>query len=367
MESIYYVMTFLCHRQCPHCYEDRFHPYYGEDLERVVSESRSNFPGIIENFPDRMIYLDMEDGLREKQGRVILAGGEILLDPIRESVLYPALERLFAKYRDCGGVHLVVQTTGDVLTKEILRELLNLHVHVISVSGIDAFHAGLEKESAREAMQQKLTSLFLGQGVQPLPAAPNRAGWGDEQHRYFSFFGATPDTWIGKIWPRGRAQVNAMSTATLADNFCNGWSGGLNFLQYRYSGSEVSVEPNGNVYPCCMKTQLAIGNVLEERLETILDRMLGNPVYEAISMGHPERMGITHGWSVDKFLEKSQMTLPDGRVYQNLCIGCDAFHREVLMGQRTQLVSISAGPTTSSEDRPPAASVERNPGGQELA
>jgi hypothetical protein len=365
MESIYYVMTFLCHRQCPHCYEDRFHPYYGEDLEQVVSESRSNFSRIIENFPDRMTYLDIEDGLRGKQGRVILAGGEILLDPVRETVLYPALEQLYAKYRDAGGIHLVVQTTGDVLTERILRELLHLHVHVVSVSGIDAFHAGLEKESARETLQQKLTSLFLAYGMQPLPGAPNRTGWGDEQHRYFGFFGATPDTWIGKIWPRGRAQVNALSTATLADNFCNGWSGGLNFLQYRYSGSEVSVEPNGNVYPCCMKTQLAIGNLRQEKLETILDRLIGNPVYEAISMGHPERMGISAGWSVDKFLEKSQMTLPGGRVYQNLCIGCDTFHREVLMEQRAQLVSISSQPqalpnTTDLRSSPNAARNARS-------
>jgi len=350
MESIYYVMTFLCHRQCAHCYEERFHPYNGRELEDVVSESRSNFPQIIENFPDRMTYLDIENGLCEKQGRVILAGGEVLLDPVREPVLYPALEQLDAKYRDTGGVHLVVQTTGDTLTEKILRELLDLHVHVVSVSGMDAFHAGLERESAREALRQKLTSLFLAHGLQPLPAAPNRTGWGDEQHRYFSFFGATPDSWIGKIWPRGRAQLNALSTANLADNFCNAWSGGLNFLQYRHNGSEVSVEPNGNVYPCCMKTQLAIGNLRQEKLETILHRLVGNPVYEAISMGHPERMGISDGWSVDKFLEKSKTALPGGRVYQNLCIGCDAFHREVLMRQRTQLVSISAEPSSPPQE-----------------
>src|SRR5262249_25144462 len=143
MESIYYVMTFLCHRQCPHCYEDRFRPYHGDDLERVVSESRSNFPRIIRNFPDRMTYLDIVDGMGEKSGRVILAGGEILLDPVRESVLYPALEQLYQQYRDNGGVHLVVQTTGDVLTEEILRDLLHLPGSVASISGLDALHTRL--------------------------------------------------------------------------------------------------------------------------------------------------------------------------------------------------------------------------------
>ncbi|MGH9397809.1 MAG: SPASM domain-containing protein [Terriglobia bacterium] len=336
MESIYYVMTFLCHRQCKHCYEDRFHPYYGEELNEVVAQSRSSFRRIIENFPERMTYIDIEDDLREKPGRIILAGGEILLDPVRESVLYPALEMFEQKYRNAGGAHLVVQTTGDVLTQKILRELLDLRVRVVSVSGIDAFHAGLEDEPAREALRQKLTAMFLAHGMSPLPAAPNRAGLSSDQQPYFSFFGATPDSWIGKIWPRGRAQVNELSTARLTDNFCNGWSGGLNFLQHRHSGSEVSIEPNGNVYPCCMKTQLAIGNLQEEKLEAILDRLTGNPVYEAISMGHPERMGILSGWSVDKFLEKSKTVLPSGRVYQNLCIGCDAFHREILMARKCE-------------------------------
>lgn len=340
MESIYYVVTFLCHRQCPHCYEDRFRPYQGRELGRVVAESRSSFRRIIDHFPERMTYLDLGDNRREKRGRVILAGGEVLLEPVRESVLYPALEQLRARYRDRGGVELIVQTTGDLVTGKILDELLALDVDVVSVSGMDGFHAGLEPESARRALERKLTAMFLERGMQPLPTPPEHRAE-DPGQRYFNFFGATPESWIGKIWPRGRAWTNELSAATLADNFCDAWSGGLNFLEHHYSGSEVSVEPNGNVYPCCMKTQLAIGNLLEDKLEAILDRLVGNPVYEAISMGHPERMGIAHGWSVEKFLEKSTATLPSGRVYQNLCIGCDAFHREVLMGGKANLVSIS--------------------------
>ena len=91
-------------------------------------------------------------------------------------MLYPALEQLYERYRDNGGVHLVVQTTGDVLNEGILRELLDLQVHVVSVSSIDAFHAGLEKESAREALQQRLTAMFLAHGMERVPAAPNRTG-----------------------------------------------------------------------------------------------------------------------------------------------------------------------------------------------
>lgn len=347
MEAIYWVMSWLCHRRCVHCYEDRFRPYAGDELQQVVEEARACFPKIIENLPRRMTFLDLADAaadgrLREKQGRIILAGGEILLQPVREAVLYPAIEKLREKYRDEGGIELIVQTTGDVITARHVQELLGRQVDRISVSGMDAYHEGLEPEQARAALQQKLTRMFEAHGMEQsedFRALPI----GDEARRpTFSFFGATPDSWIGSIWPRGRAQENELSSATLAENFCNRWSGGLNFLQYRHSGSEVSIEPNGNVYPCCIKTKAPVGNLTQEPLESILDRHVGNPVYEAISMGHPERMGIQHGWSVEKFLEKSKMALPSGRIYQNLCIGCDRFHEEVLMKQ-SELVTINAG------------------------
>jgi hypothetical protein len=90
-----------------------------------------------------------------------------------------------------------------------------------------------------------------------------------------------------------------------------------------------------------MKTRMPVGNLLEEKLETILTRHAGDPVYEAISMGHPERMGITYGWDVGTFFEKSRTVLASGREYQNLCIGCDRFHDEVLAFRRPQdLVTI---------------------------
>lgn len=329
MESIYYVATFLCHRTCHHCYEDRFRPYSGAELGRVVTESVANYPRVIENFPDRMTYLDLEDcdpetgRPREKEGRVIIAGGEILHPAVRGRVLYPALDLLRRKYQ--GEALLVVQTTGDLVTEVIVDELLSHGVGHVSVSGIDAHHEGLETAAAQTALVEKLTRLFESRGMRP--AGPG-AGEGVP---LFSFFGATEDAWIGPLWPRGRAQTNELSRATLADNFCNRWSGALNFLEYRYRGSEVSVEPNGNVYPCCIKTKAPIGNLLEEKLEAILARLVGDPVYEALSMGHPERMGIAAGWTVEEFVEKSTVRLPSGKLYQNFCIGCDRFHEEVLI------------------------------------
>ena len=333
MESIYYVATFLCHRTCHHCYEDRFRPYYGEEQQRVIAQSSENHPRIIENFPDRMTYLDLNDcdaatgQPKEKTGRVIIAGGEVLLEGVRAPVLYSILDRLHDKYE--GRVQLMIQTTGDLVTEKIVDELLDHHLFHLSVSGIDQHHQGLETEEARRRVVEKLTRVFEARGMKSYRAGDGKVR-AESGERYFSFFGATEDAWIGPLWPRGRAQQNELSRATLADNFCNRWSGALNFLQYKYNGSEVSVDPAGNVYPCCIKTKKPIGNLLEQKLEAILEGLIGNPIYEALSMGHPERMGIAHGWTVERFIEASTVRLPSGRTYQNLCVGCDQFHDEVL-------------------------------------
>ena len=325
MQSIYYVVSWLCHRTCPHCYDDRFRPYYGAERDAVAAQSRANFARIIANFPERMVYRD-RTGV-EKPGTIILAGGEVLLDPVREPVLYPALELLFDRYG--GQTNLVVQTTGDLVTEKIVRELIDRQVSVISVSGVDHYHAGLEEVAAQTALRDKLTAIFEGLGLRYVTTREQEEGGHAPGPRYH-FFGATPDMWIGKLWPRGRAWQNGLSTAEIADNFCNRWSGGLGFLDYGLEGSEVSVDPHGNVYPCCLKTRLAVGSLLEEPLEAILRRRASDPVYQAISAGQPQRMGLTHGWTEEHFLEMSKTTTPDGRPYANLCIGCDRFHQEVL-------------------------------------
>jgi MoaA/NifB/PqqE/SkfB family radical SAM enzyme len=336
MESIYYVLTWLCHRKCEHCYEDRFHPYYGEELDAVVAESKANFAGVIANLPERMTYLDTArpkpgGGFEEGIGRIVLSGGEVLLEQIREPVLYPAMDMFMEKYRDTGGARLIIQTTGDLVTEKIVSELLEHGAWTISVSGLDSHHKGMETVEARDRLRDKLTNIFESFGMERFDRIGDHIGDPRTNGHYFHFFGATEDSWIGPLWPRGRAHENEISTATLADNFCNRWSGGQGFLDRKHAGSEVSIDPTGNVYPCCIKTKLPVGNLLQDKLDTILDRHVGNPVYEAISMGHPERMGLSHGWSVADFLEKSRTITASGKEYRNLCIGCDRFHDEVLM------------------------------------
>jgi len=335
MESLYYVMAWACHRKCRHCYEDRFRPYVRAPLEAVVAEAERNFPRIVDHLPERFTYLDLDapndDGtLPERTGRIILSGGESLLDPVRERVTYKVIERLRNRYAGRGGVKIVVQTTGDLLTDAIVDDLVARGVWMISVAGVDDFHVGLEGADRQARFVERLTALFDRHGLRPSGLSATTRNAHEESAPLFSFFGATPDAWIGKLWPRGRAWQNGLSTATLADNFCNRWSGGLNFLRHAYNGSEVSVEPDGAVYPCCIKTKLPIGSLLEDSLIDILDSLAGVPAYEAITMGHPERMGLAYGWSEAKFVAASRTTTPQGADYRNLCIGCDRFHAEVL-------------------------------------
>jgi hypothetical protein len=194
---------------------------------------------------------------------------------------------------------------------------------------MDDYHVGMEGDK-KQQLADKITGMLLAAGVKDATALGERAERGKLAGPLFSMFGATDDSWIGKLWPRGRAWQNNLSKATLADNFCNAWSGGLNFLDHQYAGSEVSIDPSGDVYPCCIKTAHPLGNLVEEPLLEILDDLAGQPALEAINAGKPERMGLTHGWSVSDYIQASSTETPAGDPYSNLCIGCDRFHREVL-------------------------------------
>lgn len=325
MESIYWVINHACHRRCKHCYDERFRPYVRDALEKKVVEAETAFPAIIDNLPDRLGYID-EEGARHA-GRIIMAGGEVLVDPVRERVLYPILEGLQKKYGD--EVHVIVQTTGDLVTGDILDELLARGVWLVSVAGMDDFHVGHEGDK-RIPLIDHLHGLFASRAMVQMnegePVRKSETG----QRGWYNMFGATEDAWIGKLWPRGRAWQNGLTTAGIEDNFCNAWSGGLGFLNHGQAGSEVSVEPDGKVYPCCLKTAAPLGDLMREKLTDMLDSLKAEPALQAINAGDPSAMGVAYGWEKDDFFDRTSAPMPNGKACTNLCLGCDAFFTEVL-------------------------------------
>lgn len=339
MESVYWVLTWACHRRCTHCYDERFRPYAHDALARVVDEGRRVYRNIIANLPDDMSFAEARPGGQRKRSTLILSGGEVLLDGVREELFYPVLEAIAARWGE-RAPYISVQTTGDLLTPRFIEEMLQRRVRTIAIASIDDFHVGMAADR-KFAFMDKVRAMMAPFGVReiglggardPRLDTPEPASREDEGP-FFLFFGAQPDLWIGEIWPRGRAWRSGLSAATYETNFCARWSGGKNFLNLGHEGAEVAIEPDGSVYPCCLKTKAALGSLAEERLQDILESLRGNPVFEAINAGDPEAMGLERGWSRADFQHASRVSDPTGRSFANLCIGCDAFFAAHLSGE----------------------------------
>ncbi len=351
MEAIYWVLTWACHRRCKHCYDDRFRPYTGEGLRKVVAQGQAAYPAIIKNLPDEMHYLDAretgKDGLSaKKRSLLVLAGGELLLDGVRQELFYPVLEAIEARWGR-NGPHVSVQTTGDVLQPAHIEGMLQRGVGTIAIASIDDFHVGLEGDK-KFALMDKIRAMMAPFGVQeiglglshdPRLKTPSPRARDGDPGPFFLFFGAQPDLWIGELWPRGRAWQNGLSNANYETNFCARWSGGRNFLNHGQAGSEVAIEPDGSVYPCCLKTKAPLGSLVEERLIDILDSLKGHPALEAINAGDPEAMGLASGWSRAQFRAAATVTDPKGREFANVCIGCDTYFEAVLSRELQDLRS----------------------------
>lgn len=338
MQSVYWVLTWACHRKCAHCYDDRFRPYVRGALEAVVREGRNAFERVLANLPDDMTWID-QAGARQPT-TLILAGGELLIDGVREELFYPVLDAIRRRWPDAPP-RLSMQTTGDVLKPEHLDEMLSRGVTTFAIASIDDYHVGMKGERKFRFMEEVRT-LMDSRGVRevslggarsdrlkaPDPSARARPG-----EPSFLFFGAQPDLWIGELWPRGRAWANGLTQAGYSTNFCARWSGAKNFLYVHQAGSEIAIEPDGSIYPCCLKTKAPLGSLAEERLSDILDSVAQLPAVQALNSGDPEGMGLSDGWSREMFRSRSEAADGQGRIVANPCLGCDRFFEEHLSEQ----------------------------------
>src|SRR5205085_3919677 len=227
MQSVYWVITWVCHRKCRHCYDDRFRPYKPEAVASMIGEARARFPAILANLPDDMTWLDAKAPLAggspsRQRTSLIVAGGEVLLDGVREELFFPILERIQKRW-GAAAPHVSIQTTGDILKPEHIDGMLRRGVGTIAIAGIDDFHVGMEGERKFELMD-RIRSMMAPFGVKEIDLGgardprlrskepnPRRQDLG--RGPFYLFFGAQPELWIGELWPRGRAWSNGLSNA----------------------------------------------------------------------------------------------------------------------------------------------------------
>jgi hypothetical protein len=164
MEAIYWVLTWTCRRKCRHCYDDRFRPYVREDLSRIVNEGKKACRAIIDNLPDDFTFRTRSGAC--KRGLLVLAGGELLIDRVRETLFYPVLDALRERYGHAA-LHISVQTTGDVMTPQHVEDMLARGVGTIAIASIDDHHVGFEGDK-KFAFMDRVRAMMAPFGVKEI-------------------------------------------------------------------------------------------------------------------------------------------------------------------------------------------------------
>ena len=173
MESLYWVFTLKCNDICDHCY---------------------NNSGPLGETIDTDELLRVVPNLPESPGRLILSGGEPLVEMEKLETLVAALKRRYD-----GEVPVGVQSNGDLLNDRRLERLLEAGMDRIDIASMDRYHRQQGKHAER------LEALFRRFGMEDLTAHQHRSDW--RQQKTYAFWGANEDLWLGGNW--ARASVSA--------------------------------------------------------------------------------------------------------------------------------------------------------------
>jgi organic radical activating enzyme len=294
VESIYWVFTQLCNDQCAHCYN-----LSGPKGERISLE---DCLAIVDNLPDEL-------------DRLILSGGEPLAE---RKKLYPILEALQAKYG--GRTQIMLQTNGDLMTGEILDEILVRGVTRIDLASIDRYH---KKPEQRHEQLQRLIALFKSRGMNDDNTAPLIEKDTYVNHRLsFGYWGATEDMWLGGNWARGRAMEKNIWKRDGTHNFCAILSGARGFLGGTELPQEISIQL-WKVNPCCPGTKFPMGDARSERVADILQRASKSEVFRALNEGDAYGMAVSLGISAQQGLKRAVEL-------ENVCLWCDEVFEKYL-------------------------------------
>jgi hypothetical protein len=288
LESLYWVFTQLCNDQCAHCYN-----LSGPKGERI---SEADCLAIIGNLPGRI-------------DRIILSGGEPLAE---RKKLFLILEALRERYGNRSQVML--QTNGDLLTGELLDQLIALGVTRFDIASIDRYH----KSAGGRLME--LAELFESRGVNGEEKEPlvRREHYLHAYPLSWGYWGATEDMWLGGNWARGRALEKGIWKKDGDHNFCAILSGAVGFLS---GGEQVPQEISIQLWkinPCCPGTKEPLGDARRERVADVLRGVSQNPVFQMLDRGNPYRMGESLGISEGHARKRC------GEL-GNVCLWCDEF------------------------------------------
>ena len=286
-ESIYWVYTHNCNLKCAHC--------YNFSRPGAPTISRAEADAVLANLP-------------QETNRFILSGGEPLVE------LEMALYLLAAGRERYPHANVSLQTNGDLLDAATLERLLATGLNGIAICSLDAFHP--RPDGKFEALRE----LMRGQGMVERqvgdPGDGKQAGGAPS----FSIWGASPELWVGGLWPRGRAMKYGLAQMMPEHNFCDRWSGALGFLDNGSAQQEVAIQLT-TAYPCCPGTVEPLGDLASEPLEAMLDRHRDDPVWQALNAGDPAAMGVAAGFDREHALRRIEEL-------GSVCLWCDEFFTE---------------------------------------
>ncbi len=287
-ESVYWVFTHNCNLRCAHCYN------YSRPGAPTITRAQAE--AVLANLPD-------------ETNRFILSGGEPLVE--LELLLY-LLEAGRERYPSA---RVSFQTNGDLLGAPTLRRLLATGLDAIAIASQDAFHP--RPDGKFEALRELMTGHGMVERTLGDPATRRQR---ERPAPEFSIWGATPELWVGGIWPRGRAMKHGLAQLLPEVNFCHRWSGALGFLDDGSSMQEIAIQLT-TTYPCCPGTVEPLGDLAEEPLDAMLARHRGDPVWEALNAGDPEAMGVEAGFDREYAARRI-------RELGSVCLWCDEFFTE---------------------------------------
>lgn len=289
-ESIYWVFTQLCNDTCAHCYNSS-----GPKGERISTE---DCLAIVGNLPAKL-------------DRLILSGGEPLTERAK---LFAILDALREKYR--GETQIMLQTNGDLLTGEILDQLIAHGVTRIDIASMDRYHkyAGQRRAQLEELFHSRNMS---DDNTKPLIEKETYIMTGGAS---YGFWGANEEMWLGGNWARGRAVQNKIWLKDPKHNFCAILSGARGFLGGTNLPQEISIQL-WKINPCCPGTLYPMGDARVEKVVDVLTRVSKSEIFQRLNQGDPWTMGESIGVSEPFAKQRTE-------VNENICRWCDEFFRE---------------------------------------